>query len=291
MTPTVVAGGVLVVDAAVSNVGVSCRLRIMASGAQHNGGIASAAAGRATWSYRVRGDAPTGVWQARVGCDHDWSSLRSFVVVAPVQIDVSQRGFTVTTDQLGGTDLEYGLALTNPSERSDAIGVAVTVNFLDAAGQMVASDSNIVTGIPAGKTFYLGDFRSTDQTLLVASIDVVVRVHAWQPRRLVLPPVTNLTVTPPADQYSGVTVTGAISNPYRDSLTGGATIYAVYLDSAGKIIGGDYQTTDKTTPSGALLPFTFGGVFDPVASAQISVDPCNYPFYLLGVGTCPALAS
>jgi len=68
---------------------------------------------------------------------------------------------------------------------------------------------------------------------------------------------------------------GKITNRYKKPLSQAATIYSVYYDSSGHIIGGDYTGAGAAIQPKATVSFSFPFVDLNVASAKISVDPCG----------------
>jgi hypothetical protein len=88
--------------------------------------------------------------------------------------------------------------------------------------------------IPAGSTFYLGNEPASMSTVQRATgVRAVIAIGGTGKASGSLPPAT---ASPP----SGGRIHGTVRNRYKRSIvTRGTKLYAVYYDSAGKVIGGD----------------------------------------------------
>ena len=88
--------------------------------------------------------------------------------------------------------------------------------------------------IPAGTTFYLGNEPAAMSTVQRATgVRAVISVGGTQMAKGSLPPAT---AKPPV----GGRIRGTVGNHYKRAIvTHGTRLYAVYYDSAGKVIGGD----------------------------------------------------
>jgi len=88
--------------------------------------------------------------------------------------------------------------------------------------------------IPAGSTFYLGNEPASMSTVQRATgVRAVIAVGGTGAASGSLPPAT---ASPPTHGR----IHGTVRNHYkRGILTGGTKLYAVYYDSAGRVIGGD----------------------------------------------------
>lgn len=217
---------------------------------------------------------------------HHRSALKAKVIVAADGF--TQSRYTTSTQPY----FSYGVALHNRT-KADALDVGVTVSFVDSLGRSVASDKTTLTGIPAGRNFYVGGLASSNVSLTVASMKVSVTVGSTQPRRLKLPPVSGLGVQ--TDSLSDGNVRGTFENPYTKPIPSTGEIYVVYLDAQGKVVGGASEFTGASVNPRASVAFGFssfesdiGPSFvraSQVATIDGSVDPCGG--IILGA-SCPA---
>ena len=206
-------------------------------------------------------------------------------LASAAHVVVSRSGFTQKAGASGGTSIEYGLVLTNKSKSMDALNVQVSVGFVDTHGRSIANSSVTVTGIPAGGIFYVGGAIYSNVSLTAGRLRPAVTVGRSQPRSLVLPSVSDAHVTP-STLPGEVAVNGDLRNPYKKSLPVDASIYVIYLDSSGHIIGGTSETTGAQVRSHASDSFNVPLIFDPVASVEVSVDPCSS--FDIELHQCPA---
>ena len=141
----------------------------------------------------------------------------------------------------------------------------------------MATDSNTLIGIPAGKVFYYGGFVQSNVSLTAAAMHVNVQVDATQPKGLVLPPVRGVNVSAAT---LGPAVTGQFTNPYHAQLPSDAVVYAVFIDADGKIVGGGQEPTEAQVQPGATVSFSVPAVLSSDMSdtvgAKASVDPCMW---------------
>jgi hypothetical protein len=175
----------------------------------------------------------------------------------------------------GSDYAEYGLVLRNRSRTTDALAVTVKVQGLDGRGRAFTSGDVTITVIPAGTSFVLGGSLVWNVSIDLKRIAAVVRVGKTVPKGRKLPPVKRIGLASNGD------VTGLLTNPYRKPLPSSATIYGVFLDSAGRIVASAGETTDATIAPGQTVPFDLFGNLSAtarmaVASALVTVDPCGY---------------
>jgi hypothetical protein len=209
-------------------------------------------------------------------------------VVRP-RVIVVKTGFSQDRDPGGsGSDISYGVVLANPSRRVDALNLTVVVSAVDTRGRSVATNATPLTGIPAGGTFTVSDLLLPNVFLAVTKLRVRVRVGHAKPRALRLPRASNVRL-----HVSGelLDVTGRLTNPYRRPLSEEATIYVVFLNAQGRIVGGASDTTGaRVQPRATVSWHVTGVVNDPAAhpvAVRVSIDPCSDYDVLLG--RCAAL--
>ncbi len=207
------------------------------------------------------------------GCSTFLAS-RATSYAAPPRVAVEASGFSQNVIS-SSTDISYGIELKNESLAMDAYGITVRTSFIDKYARSVATDSNTLIGIPAGKVFYYGGFVQSNVSLTVAAMHVNVQVDATQPKALVLPPVRGLNVSAAT---LGPAVTGQFTNPYHTQLPSDAVVYAVFIDANGKIVGGGQEPTQAQVQPGATVSFSVPAVLSSDMSDTVgaSVDPCMW---------------
>jgi hypothetical protein len=141
---------------------------------------------------------------------------------------------TGASGRISGTAqyFSYGVVLRNRSAK-DAFGVKVRVFVLGEAG-LVGVYLTTIPFIPAGTTFYLGNEPAAMSTVQRATgVRAVISVGGTQKASGSLPAAS---ASPPV----GGRIHGTVRNRYqREIVARGTKLYAVYFDSAGKVIGGD----------------------------------------------------
>jgi hypothetical protein len=239
-------------------------------------------------------EAPVGIWSAVVSCGSSGHASKEFRIVSPTpaaQVVVAANGFTQSTySSSSETFISYGVVLQNKSVDVDALGVTVTVAFVDTLGRSVTSDETTVTGIPAGSDFYLGGLASSNVSLTVASMNVTISITSSQAHRLVLPPVSGMSLQ--TDGFGDESVSGTFTNPYQAPIPSFANIYVVYIGPQGNVVGGDSETAGAAVQPGQSVAFGFSSdssdintsFVQPssVSTVQSSVDPC------VSFSSCPA---
>ena len=244
-----------------------------------------------------------GDWSAVISCGSVGHTSKRFMVFNPLpvaQVAVAASGFTQSTYPSNSeTFISYGVVLQNNSIIGDALGVTVTVAFVDTLGRSVTIDTTTLTGVPAASKFYLAGLATSNVSLTVASMKVTVAVASTQKHRLALPPVSGLSLQ--ADNPGYESVNGTFTNPYQTPMSSDATIYVVYFGPQGNVVGGVSETTGAAVQPGQSVAFGFSDFSSDigpnsiqpsnVSTVQSSIDPCSS--YLSGnsvsfIGSCPA---
>lgn len=203
------------------------------------------------------------------------------------QVSVKATGYTQSANGAGDL-ISYGVILHNQSSSAAALHVRLTVTLLDSRGRSLTSGTSTITGIPAGADFYVGGGAVTNVSLRVSSLRTAVKVGSSTSHQFTLPPVARTSVKPGSPGIDSVT--GEFRNPYRKQIPSSATIYLVYLNSQGKVVGGDRELSGAVVQPGRTVSFNdqlTSLSFVKAARAEASVDPCS----LLGMpspGNCPA---
>ena len=142
---------------------------------------------------------------------------------------------TGASGRISGTAqyFSYGVVLRNRSATTDAFGVKVRVFVLGDAG-LVGVYLTTIPFIPAGTTFYLGNEPASMSTVQRATgVRAVLAVGGTAKASGSLPIAS-------ASAPSGGRIHGTVRNRYKRAIvTRGTRIYAVFYDSAGRVIGGD----------------------------------------------------
>ncbi len=284
VTARVIRGGSGMVRASVSNAGARCGGRISSAGQVLRLTEKRAIAGRVAWRFHISGTAYPGRWVVHVACGRSGAASRSFVVrlAAATTEDIAVTNSGFSQDERHRC-ISYGLALANRSATLDAVDVTVITSFVDGNGQFLASDEQTVGGIPASGSFDVGGGYCLRVSLVVSSLHVVVKETWTQPKRYVRPPVSNIRVF-----YSMVypfylrDVDAQLTNPYGKAIPDTATIFAVFYDASGRIIGGGSDHLRTAVAAHTTVPLSmyadeagFIRLYD-VGSTQVSVDPCQF---------------
>jgi hypothetical protein len=212
------------------------------------------------------------------------ASARRVPAVPPPQIVVSKSAFQQHSSS-SGTSISCELELTNRSTTTDAIGVDARVSFVDSLGRSVAQETTHLTGIPAGATVAATCGTFSNVSLSISALQVSTTITRTQPKELALPPVGGIRIM--SDQYGFISLSGPLTNPYAKPLPSSATIYALYLDGAGNLIGGDEEDTGASVQPQATVGFGFDLLPDGATTALVTIDPCGG--FELDPADCPAL--
>src|SRR5262245_46979071 len=187
-----------------------------------------------------------------------WLGVAAAVLAAPLpaaaRIDAKPKPIvgvlhTGSSGRISGTAqfFSYGVVLRNKSATKDAFGVKVRVFVLGDAG-LVGVYLTTIPYIPAGTTFYLGNEPASMSTVQKATgVRAVLAVGGTGKASGSLPAAT-------ASAPTGGRIHGTVQNHYkRGIVTRGTKLYAVYYDSASKVIGGD-RLKSLTFSTGTIAP-------------------------------------
>jgi hypothetical protein len=287
VTPTVLPGAVLTIRVSdaihTSNCSVSLR---GPSSTVHRLPKRRSTTGKLQWQYRMPVNSPVGKWSAAILCGSSGNSSATFSVanpIPPANVIESSDGFTQGSDIGSDNFVSYGIVLQNTSTVGDALGVTVTVRFLNSLGQALTDDQvTTLSGIPASSNFYLGGFASLNVPLTITSMQVLISVSSTQVHSLVLPPSS---VSLQTDTSGNESAFGAVTDPYQTTISDYANIYVVYFGPQGNIVGGDSDGIGGSISPGesVAIPISDLYFFEPPSgsTAQSSVDPC-------GESSCPS---
>jgi hypothetical protein len=261
---------------AVQPTGERCTLTVDYPGNRTDHFQTSAQRGRAAWSIRIPA-VPPGMATVVVGCGRAGSargSMRIRWAVQAPKIDVTERGWSQRLEQFGGgSTVSFGLALRNERARSDAVMVAVLVNFVDASNRVLGSAQVSVMRIPASSTFYVGGQQMLMTQIPVARVEAIVSAKPEPREGLPEPLISDIGISPASDGYVS-NVHGQLLNNYPRAVQS-AFLGVVVRNAAGDIIGGGSTYASGRLSFGAREFFVAAGTFRAVpfvnaASADVS---------------------
>lgn len=165
---------------------------------------------------------------------------------AEVVIDKAGFAYKGEYDEVG-----YGLVLENTSSL-DAVGVQVSVNFMDKGGTILTTEDSTINVIPAGGTYYLGGQTYTEDGK-PKKMEAFVDIDSSEPAQYALPDVSQVRIV--RDDWGDISVKGQVKNNLDDSLSSIATISCVVFDKSGKVVGGGFTFLDSDLKSGRTAGF------------------------------------
>lgn len=181
----------------------------------------------------------------------------------PAALVTARAGF----DQLGPDAVRYAVVIRNPNKAFQASGVTINVAVHDAKGRLVGRDTEVVTAVPAsGATGVAGAVGVSGPA---AKITVKVGTSNFQ-ETTPAKPFTVRAVRFGREGGSFVVRAGVSGVEAVD----GARVVAVYLDRAGKVVGGDFTYADvPRAPKSATAVISTAGVPRSVARVEVYVAP------------------
>jgi hypothetical protein len=262
--------------------GTRCTLNVRYQGGTQQAGLGAMTAthGRAAWTWHVPIDVQAGPAQTTVRCARAGSVTRSLVIVGRLvepKITVTKQGFSIRANPGGGTRLSYGLVLHNGSPEKDAVNVSVQTNFVLGDNNLLGTDSQRISGIPAGSDYALGRMMSFPGGAPITRLEVVVQVEKFQARALHNPTLANIHLVPGLYDPSWVgTVEGELQNTDPALSLQSADLSAVVFDAAGNVIGGGSGFAFQALPPGArqFIQVSYGLdaiPWDRAASTMVSM--------------------
>jgi hypothetical protein len=160
---------------------------------------------------------------------------------------VSEQAFG--TASWDATVVWYVVILDNPSD-APYMSSEITVNALDASGQIIDSSWNYVT-LPSGQTALGGSFYDLGSAG-VASLEVVGPSTDSLSGEPAAGSLTSSPLTVTSDDWS-TTVSGTVTSSFEDEAYG-PTAVVVARDAGGAIIGSAQAWVDSL-PAGSTQPF------------------------------------
>jgi hypothetical protein len=249
-----------------------CRLSVRyADGATELIGLATATAGRVTWTWRVGEVAAAGKARLYASCTGAGSAARSVTVVGtlvPPKIVVADQGFSVRPKG-SSTSVSFGVMLRNESPNADALQVYVLVNFVMADGHLIGSKADTIEAIPAGRTHAHGDSLSFPGAAPVVRLEVVIKVGGRQRRIIHVPVASNVRVVP--DRYDATwvgEVNGEIINDHPQLNLQRTELSTVVFDAAGNVLGGGTGSASALLPPGTRQAFAMRSGLEAIPWAR-----------------------
>jgi hypothetical protein len=159
--------------------------------------------------------------------------------IRPVPIVVAGSGF----GRASADGARYAVVVANPNRSLVARNVTVSISLLDGKGRLVGGATERIAAIaPGSKAAVAGQTGAAGPVArLVSRVSAEAISSAAPPNRY---SVRGIALSRSA---SGVVVRGIVAGP----ATRDAKVVAVYLDRAGRIVGGDFAYVD--VPAGRAL--------------------------------------
>jgi hypothetical protein len=193
------------------------------------------------------------VWQDGkwfVGPDGDADDEEAATETEPEETEAAPAEVTVTEDGFQQRDdaLLWGGVLTNATAESDAEGVSVNLNALDANGDVIASQEITVGWVPAGEAINVGAEVALEDGGKVKDVEAEVAVDDQSAASgSKLPPVENARFA--KEEFGGFTIRAQLTNDADAPMSLLTSAFAVLRDARGDIVGGT-----STVPLASDLP-------------------------------------
>jgi hypothetical protein len=187
---------------------------------------------------------------------------------APAKATVVESGFS---DPGTAGTVTYGAVLKNMSGDSDVLYVAVTINGLDAGGNVLATDTKEISVIPPGKEFVIGgDLDPGDEK--IADLDIQADTTDSAPAQYPLPEVSRVRMEP--QEFGGLAIRAQVENTLDSPLSEITDVFGIVRDADDKIVAGTYSFPPTEIQPGrrAAVELMFLEDVPGAASADVSVD-------------------
>jgi hypothetical protein len=188
--------------------------------------------------------------------------------VEPGEITVEKQGYTYDANS---GNVSYGIVLSNQEQDIAAESIQLQVAFYDAAGTVIDTVTENVSYLLPGETTGVGGTASGVADM--AEMRVQVSADDWREWEEQPPLLTidNISVT--EDDFGGTKVTGEVTNSLDQELES-ITLYAVFLDAEGNIVGGDFSFLDFVPASGtSAFEITSFVEVPGIATAEVYGQP------------------
>jgi hypothetical protein len=279
----VVQGSEVSVVVAVRPAGARCSLAVLYQGGSSQSlPDTTAAGGRASWKWRVPRAAEPGTARIFVACGGAGRASRNLVVIGsviPARIHVVKSGWSVRTLSFAGSEVSYGVILSNDSPQRDALDVKVLVNFVMADNRLIGSATTRLSNIAAGTQHALGGEVIFPGGAPIARLEVVVVIGGSGPATRVRPGLSAVRVMPSPYEPAWVgSVEGEVQNDHPTRTLSMVELSTVVLDAAGNVIGGGSGFGAAELPPASRMFFKISSGMGAIpmskaASALVSVVP------------------
>lgn len=190
-------------------------------------------------------------------------------------IRTADRGFAVSLDQLWETEyISYGAILENTTDQV-ATGVNVSIGFLDSSGTVIATDTQVINVLMPGQTFGVGNAGIE----INGGEPVEMQVDVGEPSSWESPDsygeisVSGINTT--VDDYGAPTTTFTAESTYDEQIQG-PYAFAIYRNSSGDIVGGDWDIMNFIQADGSSTGEVTGlNTVDDIDAGQteVYIDP------------------
>jgi hypothetical protein len=279
LPPKVFNGQKVTISAFVTPAGSRCTLKIRYKGGKTDRRQRTASGSRVSWTFRVPAVAP-GTATVTLSCQGAGSASGKVLVQKPMEaakLSVGKRGYS-QRPTFSGSNVSYGLELTNERKNLDAVNVSVLVNFVDDTNRVLGSAIRTVSRVPAGSTYYVGGQRPIPTQTPVARLEVVLTSATSAEKQAGLTPlISDVVIVPDTREPFVAAVRGQLLNQNPIEMRS-ADLGIVVLNAAGDIIGGGLTFASGPLSYGAREFFnatsTFSAIpIDQAASALVSPVP------------------
>ena len=242
----------------------------------------TAAAGRASWKWKVARSTTPGPARVYVTCAGAGRGSRTFTVIGsviPPAIHVVKSGWSVRPAPFGGSSVSYGVILANESAQRDALDVKVLVNFVMADNRLIGSATTRVSDIAAATEHAVGGELNFPGGAPIARLEIVVVTGGGGSPSRNRPGLSAIRVVPsPYEPFWTGSVEGEVQNDHPSLSVSRVELSTVVLDAAGNVIGGGHGFASAALPPASRMFFKVTNGMRPIpiasaASALVSVVP------------------
>jgi hypothetical protein len=224
-------------------------------------------------------DVQAGPAQTTVRCAGAGAATHALLIVGRLiepKITVTKQGFTTRANPGAGTRLSYGLILHNDAPDRDAMNVSVQTNFVMGDNNLLGTDTQRITGIPAGSDYALGRMINFPGIAPITRLEVVIQVEKYQPRSLHNPTLANIHLVPGLYDPSWLgTIEGELQNTDLSLSLQSADLSAVIFDTAGNVIGGGSGFAGNVLFHQSSAVVVGSGVQAELRKLPVQLDPGN----------------
>jgi hypothetical protein len=188
-------------------------------------------------------------------------------------LELVEQGFSMSADELSETDLlAYGVVIENPSDQV-ATSIDITIGFLDASGTVIGSDQQVLNVLSPGATFGIGN-SGLEMDGEPVEMQVDVAEPTWESPDD-YGEITANGISTSIDDWGAPITNFTAESTYGEQLDG-PYAFAIYRNSAGEIIGGDWDIMSFIQANGSSTGevqslYTIANI--DAAQTEIYIDP------------------